>query len=397
MVAAVIEEINVYSLAIGEWLLRRLGSFAALIGFCTLMAFTLTIAAAGWLFPINNWDMLAYLASAHEATGVTDPVALHAYAYETMRANISSGDFTVLTQDREYRIRQFTDPAAFNTMLGFYRVKLLYVEATAFLSGFVSGYAALKLMSVVPSLLIGAVLSWWLVRERAMHLAPLVIALLLAALFGDIAREGTPDAISSLTFIAAIFAFLARREGLVFGLLVLTFSARPDHLAYVGLLMVVSLVMKMPSWGTTAAFFVSLAAYIPMTKMGGHPGWWTHFYFTHVEFVPTLAGFDPDFSIVTYLKSQVRVIVRSLVEETWLAVMIIGAFAWWQMVLRGIHLAKRETCVLVTTVLAICAKMVVFPLHETRFWFAYLIVFGMVVICALRHLEFFKPAVRRVS
>jgi len=396
MVAALVEEINVYSLAIGEWLLRRLGSFAAVIGFCLLVAFTLTIAAAGWFFPINNWDMFAYLASAHEATGVTDPVALHAYAYETMRANVSEGDFTVLTQDREYRIHQYTDPAAFYTMLGFYRVKLLYVETAAWLSGYVDGYTALKLLSVVPSVLIGFIVTLWLVKERALHLAPLAVALLVTALFGDVSREGTPDAISSLAFIAAIFAFLARREGLVFGLLVLTFLARPDHLAYVGVLMVVSLMLGQRSWGTIAAFFVSLALYVPMTKAGGHPGWWTHFYFTHVEFVPTLAGFDPDFSIVTYLKTQMRVLVRSLVEETWLAVMIIGCFAWWQMVLRGVRLSSRETCILVATVLAIGAKLVVFPLHETRFWFPYLIVFGMVLISAMRYVAFFPKSVSRV-
>ncbi|MEO0542511.1 MAG: hypothetical protein AAFY99_01725, partial [Pseudomonadota bacterium] len=93
--------------------------------------------------------------------------------------------------------------------------------------------------------------------------------------------------------------------------------------------------------------------------------------------------------IVTYLKSQVRVLVRSLVEETWLAVMIIGCFAWWQMVLRGVRLANRETCILIATLLAIGAKLVVFPLHETRFWFPYLIVFGMVLICAMRDTDFF--------
>ncbi|MEN0001465.1 MAG: hypothetical protein AAF940_11330 [Pseudomonadota bacterium] len=397
MVAAVIEEINIYSLAIGEWLLRRLGSYAALIGFCLLIAFTLTVAAAGWFFPINNWDMLAYLASIHEAKGVTDPAALHAYAYGAMQANISPGEFTVLTADRDYRIRQYGDPAAFNTMLGFYRVKVLYVQMGAFLTTYVDGYTALKLLSVVPGFLIGVVLTWWLKRERALHLAPLAIALLLVALFGDIAREGTPDSLSALFFIGAIFAFLARREGLVFGLLILTFLARPDHLAYVGVLMVVAPMMRLRSWGTIAAFFVSLALYVPMTKAGGHPGWWTHFYFTHVEYVPTLAGFDPDFSLMTYLQVQVRVIVRSLVEETWLAVLILGGFAWWQLVLRGAKFTRQETCVLIATLLAIAAKLVVFPLHETRFWFPYLIVFGMVLIGAMRDVSFFAPVKRFAS
>ena len=132
----------------------------------------------------------------------------------------------------------------------------------------------------------------------------------------------------------------------------------------------------------------ALVAYVPLTSMSGHPGWWVQFWFTNVDYVPTLEGFDPAFSLTVYLTAFVRVIVRSLVEEAWLAVVIIATVAFWQIVRAGITVSRRETTIVVATLLAIAAKMMVFPLHETRFHMAYIIVLGMVVIGALRDVAF---------
>jgi hypothetical protein len=391
----VIEDINIRILATGEWLARRLAPFAGTLGLVLLLALAATIAAAGWVFPIYNWDMFAYLAAAHEAPGISVE-ALHRHAYETMRQNAPAGDFIVLTQDRDYRVRQYADPEAFFTMLGFYRVKFLYVELLGWLSDFVDPYIAVRLLSVVPAALTVGLVAWWLARERALHLAPLAIALLLVCAFGERARSGTPDALSTMLFVAAMLAFMARREALVAILLFTAFLARPDHAAYIGVLWFVSVFTRTFSWGAFVAFAAAAIVYVPMTQAGGHPGWWVHFWFTHVEFVPTLEGFDPDFSLTVYAYAVVRVIVRSLVEETWLAVLLLGCFAWWQMTLRGFGFSRRETTVLVATLLAMGAKMVVFPLHETRFHLPYLIVFGLVLICALRDLRFL-PGTRDIS
>ncbi|MBO6721263.1 MAG: hypothetical protein JJ906_05440 [Roseitalea sp.] len=382
-----IEDINIRLLATGEWLARRTRWLAAPFGLLLLVAFTLTVAAAAWAFPIYNWDMFAYFAAAHEAPGISVE-ALHRHAYETMRQNAPAGDFIVLTQDRDYRVRQYADPEAFFTMLGFYRVKLLYVEAIRWLSTVTDPYTALRLLSVMPAALTGGLVIWWLARERALHLAPLAVALLLVGEFGESAREGTPDALSTMLFVAAMLAFMARREALVAILLFIAFLARPDHAAYIGVLWFVSIFTRTFSWGAFVAFAAAAIVYVPMTQAGGHPGWWVHFWFTHVDFGPTLEGFDPDFSLAVYAYAVVRVIVRSLVEETWLAIVLLGCFAWWRMALRGIAFSRRETTVLVTTLLAIGAKMVVFPLHETRFHLPYLIAFGLVLICALRGLRF---------
>ena len=383
----------------GGGLLQLLAPWANVLGLALILAFTATVAAASWYFPSSNWDMFAYLAAAYEAPGVS-VAALHHHAYETMRQSIPAGDFIVLTQDRLYRVRQYADPEAFFSMLGFYRVKFLYVEALSWLSQIVDPYTAIRVLSVVPALMTGLFLAYWLAREGALHLSPLVVALLLVVEFGEGAREGAPDMLSAMFFVAAMFAFIRGREAWVAMLLFLAFLVRPDNAAYIGVLMVVSVFFRSFSWGAAAAFFTALIVYFPMTEAGGHPGWWTHMWFTHVEYVQTLEGFDPDFSVLVYLQIVVRVIVRALVEETWLAAMLIGVAIWWQMILRGFQFRRRETAVIVATLLAMAAKMVVFPLHETRFHMAYVIVFGMVIICALRDVRFLpepKSAARNHS
>ena len=389
-----VAEFNIRLLAVGEWLARLTASWTGLVGRGLMLMMSAAVAVVAWVYPINNWDMLAYLAAAHEAPGVSVD-ALHAHAYDTVRANVPEGDFLVLTQDRDYRIAQYTDPAAFFSMLGFYRVKLLYVEAIGWASNLVDPFTALRLMSVIPAFLTGLVLTVWLARDRALHLAPLALALLMFAQFGTVAREGTPDALSAMFFIAGILAFAARREWLAAILLYCAFLARPDHIAYLGVLMVVAFFVRSFSWGIALAFLAAVVTYVPMTDALGHPGWWTHFWFTNIEYVHTIDGFDPDFSLAAYFYAQVRVLVRSLVEESWIAMLILGGFAWWVMALRRTRFTSRETAILVTTFLAIGAKTVIFPLYDTRFYFPYLVVFGMVLIGALRDLRFLPAPVTR--
>ncbi len=392
-----VEEFNIRLLAVGEWLARFVASWTGLFGLALMLAMSAAVAMVAWVFPINNWDMLAYLAAAHEAPGISAQ-ALHAHAYETVRANVPEGDFLVLTQDRDYRIAQYADPAAFFSMLGFYRVKLLYVEAIGWASNLVDPFTALRLMSVIPAFLTGLVVTLWLARDRVLHLAPLALALLMVTQFGTVAREGTPDAMSTMFFVAGVLAFIARREWAAAILLYLAFLARPDHIAYLGVLMVVAVFVRSFSWGVAAAFLAALVTYFPMTQAMDHPGWWVHFWFTNIEYVHTIDGFDPDFSLAAYFYVQVRVLVRSLVDESWIAVLILGGFAWWLMALRRIHFASRETAILVTTFLAIGAKTVIFPLYDTRFYLPYLLVFGMVLIGAMRDLRLLPeppPAVSR--
>jgi hypothetical protein len=298
----------------------------------------------------------------------------------------------VLTADRDYRVRQYADPDAFATMLGFYRVKWLYIEAIRWLSGFTDSLSAIRIISAFSAASIALMSIVWLWSRRALHLAPLALAALIFTDLGELGRVGTPDAFSAMFFVAGMFAFANRREALTAVLLFLAFLARPDHLAYLGVLFVVSIFLRSFSWGALAAFAASAIAYVPITHAADHPGWWVQMWFTHVEYVGTLEGFDPPVSLVAYLKMVVRVLVRSVIEESWLAVLFVAVAAWWQMVLHNVPLTRRDSTLLVATVLAIAAKFVVFPLHQDRFYAAYLVVFCLTLISALANVRFETPA-----
>ena len=82
-------------------------------------------------------------------TPATSAGELHAFAFDTVREATKAGQFTVLTEDRDYRIRQYADPAAFATMLGFYKVKWLYIEAIRQMSAFTDPLTAIRLISAM--------------------------------------------------------------------------------------------------------------------------------------------------------------------------------------------------------------------------------------------------------
>lgn len=357
------------------------GRHAALLGLGLLFLYTLTVAAAGFFFPEYNWDMIAYVATVVEKA-VGDPQLLHAQTYDIVRNAIPHGDFVVLTEDRPYRIAQYTDPNAFHSMLGFYRVKWLYIETISGLSRFMDPVMAMHAVSAVSSAGIGLVVIGWLAWARRLAWAPLAFAALLVAGFGEMARLATPDAFATLFFLAGVLAYLRGREIVVAIMLVAAFLARPDHLAFIGVFMVVTAYMRPLSRGAIAAFVVSAALYVPITAAAGHPGWWVQFWFTDIEYVPTIEGFHPDFSIVMYFKAVVQTIVRILTQGAWFGLLVASLCGWLALEAANIRPGSRERALMVSLLLATAAKFVLLPLYDPRFHFAYVLAFAMVVITA---------------
>ena len=352
---------------------------AALSGAALLIVYTATVVAVALVFPRADWDMLAYVALALEPLGL-DFAATHAQTFETVRQATSDGEFLILTEDRPYRIRQYADAEAFASMLGFYRVKLLYIEAVRFLSGWFDPVDALRLVSAASAALLGGITLIWLASQRIVAYAPLAIVMLMLCGFGAVARATTPDLFSAVFLVAGVLLYLGGRDMFAGVLLFLAVLVRPDHLALVGVLMVISMAIRPLSWGAVAAFFVGLVVYIFLARAAGHPGWWIQLYFSCVEFVPTLVGFDPPFSLTTYVGALVRGVVRSAVEQRWLPVLLMMVFLMVLMLRWSYEFTRREAVVLTSVLVAIPAKFVLLPLHEDRLFFAYLVILGLVLV-----------------
>ena len=118
-------------------------------------------------------------------------------------------------------------------------------------------------------------------------------------------------------------------------------------------------------------------------------------WFTHVEYVPTLDGFAPEFSIWVYVKILVQSLVRSLVEDGWLAIFGLELFALVALLRNNYRFTLREGVAVAALILTIMVKFLVFPLHEARFQFAYLLPVGLILLAVYarqtRALLFSKP------
>lgn len=351
----------------------------ATAGVLIVALYTLTVCAVALVFPVANWDMIAYVAGVLEGAG-TPAAQVHAQAYELVQQNTSAGEFLVLTADRPYRIAQYADANAFTSMLGFYRVKLAYIEVAQLMSPLLGPVGALRVISAVSAVAVGAMTMLWLIDQKCLAVAPLAVIALILTGFGDIARQATPDLFSALFVVAGMLLYVKGRD-IAGGLaLLLAILVRPDHLALVGVLMVASIVIRPVSKGAIGAFVLGLLAYVAISRSADHPGWWIQFWFTNIEYVPTLEGFDPAFSLIAYGKAVVQTVVRTVVEERWLAVLALMIFLAALMLRKNFDFTRRESVALSTILLTIPAKFVILPLYPDRFYFAYLIAFGLILV-----------------
>ncbi|MET1416377.1 hypothetical protein ABVF61_29165 [Roseibium sp. HPY-6] len=348
------------------------------LGAGILALFVLMTAAVIHIFPVSNWDMLAYTAAIIEPE--TDNIGtLHAQTYALVRENISDGEYTTLTEDRPYRIHQAKDADAFHTMLGFYRLKVLYVETARLLAPFTGPVEALRLISILSVVAVGGVLLAWMGRTGTLVYGPVVVAMLMLSSFGYAAQLISPDLYATFFLLLAALFYVERLDIPAALCLIGAFLVRPDHLAFIGVFFVFAAIYGPGRWSITGCFAACLAIYLWLTRGSDHPGWWIHMWFTHIEYVPTLEGFDPPFSVGTYVEMLLRSTVRALMGFTWIAVLFALAMFFARCISPG-KMDQRSLVLLYAVFTSICAKYLVFPHYETRFYLPYLLIMGMILL-----------------
>jgi hypothetical protein len=343
--------------------------WAAPIGAVAFSLYILLTAATAWFMPDANWDMLPYLAIAEEGA-YPDQQALHDYAYGTVKAGVSAGDYKTLTDDGGgFRSHMAENAADFHSLLGMYRIKFLYAEILSSLSQVVSPVEAMRLVQVFSVLLFGAITLAWLRAEGALALAPVVGAILIMADFGDAARASTPDLLCSALFLGGLFAYVRRREAATAALLFLAFMARPDNIVFLAIFAVLLVAFRERAWGALAGFVASFVAYFAISHWAQHPGWWPHLWFSSIEQHHNMDGFEPPFSIAAYLKAFAASVVRAISVNSWVGVSVLALAGWYGLERAGFRLDRRAGILLAALVLGVLAKFIVFPIHDTRIYF----------------------------
>lgn len=343
--------------------------WAASIGAIAFSLYILLTAATAWFMPDANWDMLPYLAIAEEGAYL-DPQALHDYAYSTVKAGVSAGDYKTLTDDGGgFRSHMAENAADFHSLLGMYRIKFLYAEILSGLSHVVSPVEAMRLVQVFSVLLFGAVTLAWLRAQGALALAPVVGAVLIMSDFGGAARASTPDLLCSALFLGGLLAYMRKREVATAVLLFLAFMARPDNIVFLAIFAVLLVAFRERACGALAGFVASFIAYFAISHWAQHPGWWPHLWFSSIEQHYNMDGFDPPFSVGAYLKAFAASVVRAVTVNSWVGVSVLALAGWFGLDRAGCRLDRRAGILLAALVLGVLAKFAVFPIHDTRIYF----------------------------
>jgi hypothetical protein len=339
------------------------------------------IAAYAVAKPDYNWDMVAYVATALEDR-ISDPVALHRETWAEIDAGASEIQQFKLKQSNPYNLNQWENPADFQSQLSMYRVKLGYIwlmRALEPVTGLVTGSI---LLAVVPSVCFGLICLWWLGRANALQAAFVVVPVLLVADYSRMTTAVTPDMLLALVSIAALYALWRGRDGIAGLLLFGSVFIRPDNIILIFALLIASVLFGWRRLPMAATFVASMVAITVISKLGGHPGWWAHFYFSCVQIQNSMADFHPAFSLVDLAKGYARGLVVSLLDNDWPALLAILTAAWAMLARSGMMREGRANALAFALAIGTLGKFASFPLPDDRFYFVFIAGMAMVLAAA---------------
>ncbi len=251
-----------------------------------------------------NWDMLAYAGAALALEGGADS-DIHAAIYQAFQHQTPAWAWRELTEGN-YAERMFHHPPEFIAQLGFYYVKPLYVALLAILHRLgIPWVAAMQALSAAFTMLACLVLARWLARSFSWPQAVwLTLTLAYVSRLMDLARGGSPDALSTGLTLLGLYALIAaQRPALGQAILAIAIAARPNNIILFVLCSAYLIWHNRHTtqrWPVYAAWLTAgLGLYVLIGQWGY--GWWTLFYHTFIQLIPQPAQFSQPFTLAQYL------------------------------------------------------------------------------------------------
>lgn len=342
-----------------------------------VVAVVVLISAYTWLRPDYNWDMVAYIATALESQ-TNDPVELHAETWKEIGKSASEANLYHLQYGNPYNRHQWENPVDFQSQLSMYRVKVVYIGLLRALAPAIGLDKASILLSILPSIAFGALLLIWLKRENAMQGALILMPLLVMADYLHMTTAVTPDMLSAVMSLGAIYLLTRQRDIAACLLLFASVLVRPDSLILIFALLIAAAVFGWRKMPLLITFIAALVTCVAIERYAGHPGWWAHFYFSCVQIQESMANFSPDFSLVDFARGYVRGVMVAFLDNHWPALMMLFAAAWALLYRAGRTGNGRENALMFALMIGTLGKFASFPLPDDRFYFAFMA--GMAIL-----------------
>jgi len=339
----------------------------------------LFVAAYTWVRPDYNWDMVAYVASALE-NRTQSPEQLHAETWKAIAEGAREAQLYNLQYGTPYNRHQWENPADFESQLSMFRVKIGYIWLLRALEPLFGIAHAAILLSILPALGFGLVCLYWLGRDKALQGAVFLASALMVADVLHMTTAVTPDMLLALVSMAALYLLSKERDIAACVLLFASVFVRPDNIILIFALLLTAIAF---GWGVLpllATFIASLAGCMLISKLGGHPGWWAHFYFSCVEIQNSMANFHPDFSLLAFIKGYARGAVTALVDNDW-PPLFLAMLAGWALLYRAGRIGTgRENALMFALAIGLLGKFASFPLPDDRFYFVFTAGMAMLLV-----------------
>ncbi|MEM8751073.1 MAG: hypothetical protein AAGF28_12300 [Pseudomonadota bacterium] len=362
-----------------------LGTITTPIGRSTnlsvLMAFAflgalLVLFAAAVVMPGYGYDLVPYMGAVFQANGL--PAAqVHEQAWSTMRGFAPPEIYAGLANGDDYRKAQSGTPAAFESVLPLYSVKLGYIWLLQAGSSFTTLPKFAVFASHIAGFAMGLTALFWMARRRILHAAPIIFAVLMLGNYFELLRNAGPDIIASAFILIGLWLWSSSRDWAAMAVFLIACLFRPDTFVLLIALTMAGALLKQRWFPALVSTFVALAVSVAIAKSVGHPGWWTHYYFSNVTIQNTLVGFAPSFEIIGWAKGMARGIWMSLTEFNWPYMLIASLGMVIALAQSGKTFSATQTAMILAMVLTVGGKFLLFPLPDERLYTVFILALAL--------------------
>ena len=354
--------------------------------FTVAFALCLTLACLrAYHYPEYSTDGFSYMANAVAMKGASIQV-IHDTVYREAMAGIPGPVFKHLTgndpsepawESNSFRERA-ANPYRFAEFLPCFAIRPIFNQLVYVLH-YLLGVGLLKATVLIPVVcywLMGWLVLAWTWRYVATPWAALIsMLLLLSPPLWDIARSTTPDALSSLIVLAAMFLLFEQRRllpGMI--LLIASVYVRTDNVILVLLALAYLYVTGLGLRASETAMLSALAvvSVLLINHFSGDYGPKVLYYRSFVEAPIAVGEIAPSFGIHEYL-AALKIGISGVVHGPYIPFFLMGT----------VGLLRRPSRALIgiaaVTMGYTAAHLVIFPNPETRFFGPFFAAMGLVL------------------
>ena len=336
-------------------------SFRKIFNTFIVISTVMLVLTYGIIRPHHNWDMIAYVATAHKEDGLHGS-RLSEATYNDIRGEVSSDLFDDLTSGN-YRLSVFSNPISLEQQIPFYEIKIAYIEAMRLLHTLGVPYP--KTTYVISA--VCSAISIVLIAAFCGHFSVSVIWVpALAAFSGyfSLSAYSTPDAMASMVALAAILTLIKKSKlAFLFGSLLPIVRA---ELIILSIIISYFLYLRDRRFAALAVAPIAMAFYFLINHAVKNYGWAVLYNFTFMGIDP----FPQNMRLATdpwlYLKPYFSA-AQSLFSDRHFVAWGVSVYIFINFKMYK-KLTEDTTVLFVVPALYSVAHIALFPVYDERFF-----------------------------